>query len=588
MPTEAPMMPASARGVSITRRPPKRRCSPSVTRKTPPSTPTSSPMMTMSGSRSISSSRARFSALTMLSFAMARSVRAVRGAESARPSRGRALPAHGRRGGPGGVGRVALRGVLQACLELRALGNQMRGQLGVDLIEHAERIGGGQGLEPLHPARDLLVHLSFDGGVEELLALEIGAEARERILLLPRLDFLLRTVLGRIVRRGVHGQSIGDALDEGGPVTRARPVHRLAARRVDGKHVVAVDLDARETVGGGLLGDGARVGLLLDRHGDRPLVVLAEEHHGTVPHPGEVGRLVEVALGSGAVAEVRHDHRVLAAVLDPVGDAHGVRELGRHGNGHGQVTLLRRRLPTLETPRVEGEELLDGPTPPEHGRRLPEGRYQPIPRLQRAHAADLRGLLPLDGGEGADPALALEPQHALVEAPSQQHAAVEAQELFGRELRLEGGVEISLAVEDRQALDGKLRLDEGSGHGRPDSLLSYLIGRRPTSRSSALASDQYVNGTGNGGRPQGRPPLTVSHGTSLFVAGRLLPRVSTNSTGPSTMSKIEMSAGAPTWSVPSPGTRPTILAGSHVARETTSSSGMPRARNFDITLGRVG
>src|SRR5215467_13705452 len=586
MPTEAPMMPASARGLSITRRPPNRRCNPSVTRKTPPSTPTSSPMMTMSGSRSISSSRARFSALTMLSFAMARPVRPVRGAESTRPSRGRALPAHGRRGGRGGVGRVTLRGFLQACLELRALGNQMRGELGVDLIEHAERIGKGQGLESLHPARDLLVHLGLHGGVEELLPLEVGAEARERILLFPRLDFLLRTVLGRIVRRRVHGQTIGDALDESGSVARARPVHRLAARGVDGKHVIAVDLDAGKAVGGGLLGDGARVGLLLEGHGDRPLVVLAEKHHGPVPYPGEVGRLVEVALRGGAVAEADHDHRVLAAVLDAVGDAHGVWKLGCHGDGHGQVVLLRGGLPPFEATRVEGEELLDGPTPPEHGRRLPEGRHQPIPRFQRAHAADLGGLLPLDGREGADPALALEPQHALVEAPSQQHAAVEALELLRRELGLEGGVETPLAVEDRQTLDGKLRLDDGSGHGRLDLLLSYPKERRLTSRSAA--SDQYVNGTGIGGRPHGRPPLTVSHGTSFFVPARLLLRVSTKSTGPSTRSKIEMSAGAPIWRVPRPGTRPTILAGSHVARATTSSSGIPRARNFDITLGSVG
>src|SRR5712691_2498254 len=72
MPTELPMMAASASGLSMTRLPPKRRWRSSVTRKTPPSTPTSSPMTNTSGSRSISSSSARFSALTMFSFAMRR------------------------------------------------------------------------------------------------------------------------------------------------------------------------------------------------------------------------------------------------------------------------------------------------------------------------------------------------------------------------------------------------------------------------------------------------------------------------------------------------------------------------------------
>src|SRR5262245_56891597 len=214
MPTEAPMMPASARGLSITRRPPNRRCNPSVTRKTPPSTPTSSPMMTMSGSRSISSSRARFSALTMLSFAMARTSGPSDVRNQPVQSRGRALAAHGRRGRCGAVGRIALRGFLQARGEFGALGGQVRGELGVGVLEHAERIGGGHGLEAFHGARDLLVHRRLDGRVEELLALEVGAEARERILLLPRLHFLLRPVLGRIVRRGVHGEAIGDALDQ--------------------------------------------------------------------------------------------------------------------------------------------------------------------------------------------------------------------------------------------------------------------------------------------------------------------------------------------------------------------------------------
>ena len=63
-------MAASARGLSMTRWLPNVRCRSSVTRKTPPSTPTSSPMITMSRSRSISCMRARLRALTMFSLAM--------------------------------------------------------------------------------------------------------------------------------------------------------------------------------------------------------------------------------------------------------------------------------------------------------------------------------------------------------------------------------------------------------------------------------------------------------------------------------------------------------------------------------------
>ena len=63
-------MAASASGLSMTRWLPNVRCRSSVTRKTPPSTPTSSPMITMSRSRSISCMSARLRALTMLSRAM--------------------------------------------------------------------------------------------------------------------------------------------------------------------------------------------------------------------------------------------------------------------------------------------------------------------------------------------------------------------------------------------------------------------------------------------------------------------------------------------------------------------------------------
>src|SRR5512135_1849350 len=66
----APTIPVSARGVSITRSGPKRLNRPSVTRNTPPSFPTSSPRITTSLSRSISSRNARFKAWTVFIIAI--------------------------------------------------------------------------------------------------------------------------------------------------------------------------------------------------------------------------------------------------------------------------------------------------------------------------------------------------------------------------------------------------------------------------------------------------------------------------------------------------------------------------------------
>jgi hypothetical protein len=61
-PMASPTMPASAIGVSRTRRAPNSAISPSVTRKVPPNNPTSSPIRKTFSSRRISSARASFNA----------------------------------------------------------------------------------------------------------------------------------------------------------------------------------------------------------------------------------------------------------------------------------------------------------------------------------------------------------------------------------------------------------------------------------------------------------------------------------------------------------------------------------------------
>src|SRR5258706_7663327 len=153
MPTEVPTMAASASGLSITRRLPKVRCRSSVTRKTPPSTPTSSPMTRTSGSRSISWRRARFRAFTMFSFAIAL------------PG-GRALAAHRRRR-RACLGAVGAPGA-QPRGHLVALGAQVGRQVAVDVIEHGQRIGRRRGLEASDRLGDLGVHLRLEALLEEV------------------------------------------------------------------------------------------------------------------------------------------------------------------------------------------------------------------------------------------------------------------------------------------------------------------------------------------------------------------------------------------------------------------------------------
>src|SRR3989442_1211516 len=285
------MIAASASGLSMTRWEPNVRCRSSVTRKTPPSTPTSSPRTSTSASRSISWKSAWLSALTMFTLAMASASR-------------QPLAAH-RRGS----------GLVRGCLvrtrryrvltsrRLVALGSEIGRQLGVHVVEHCQRVRGRRRLEAADRLGDLVVVPLLEPLLEKVPLLQIRAEAGQRVLLLPHRDFRVAPVLGRVVGGSVYAQAIRHALDQGRTVAGARPLDRLARRGVDREDVVAVHLDAGQPVRQRLLRDRARVRLLLERDGDRPLVVLAHEDDGDAPHAGEVQRLVEVALGGRPVAD---------------------------------------------------------------------------------------------------------------------------------------------------------------------------------------------------------------------------------------------------------------------------------------------
>src|SRR5437867_4306719 len=454
------MIAASASGLSMTRWEPNVRCRSSVTRKTPPSTPTSSPRTSTSASRSISWKSAWLSALTMFTLAMASASR-------------QPLAAH-RRGS----------GLVRGCLvrtrryrvltsrRLVALGSEIGRQLGVHVVEHRQRVRGRRRLEAANRLGNLVVDPLLEPLFEKVPLLQIRAEAGERVLLLPHRDFRLAPVLGRVVGGRVHAQAIGHALDQGRTVAGASTLDRLARRGVDREDVVAVDLDAGEPVCQRLLRDRARVRLLFQRHRDRLLVVLAHEDDRDVPDAGEVQRLVEVALGGRAVAEVRHHDHVVAAVLRGVGEADGVRKLGRDRDRDRQIALLGSRLAAFEVAREEEQELLDRPAPPDHRRRLAERRHHPVGRAQAEDASYLRGFLALGGREGPDASLTLEPHHALVQSAAEQHRAIERPQIHVGELGLERGVEVAVAVEDRQVFDLEAWFEGDSGHDGPKPILT--------------------------------------------------------------------------------------------------------------------
>src|SRR4051812_47318679 len=164
-----PTMPDSASGVSMTRSSPKSFWSPSVTRKTPPSLPTSSPMIRTLGSLS---SAVRSDALIALEsdiFWAAISDAFLSGDE-----------------------RSLVRG------ELRPLLVHERMAVGVGVLEHRHVVGVGHRPDRLpHPLGErvgLLFQTVEERLVREPLVGEKGAQPQDRVLGLPQLALLGRAV----------------------------------------------------------------------------------------------------------------------------------------------------------------------------------------------------------------------------------------------------------------------------------------------------------------------------------------------------------------------------------------------------------
>src|SRR5215831_13362948 len=183
MPTQRPLIRSSASGVSSTRSDPKRSWRPAVARKTPPSTPTSSPSTITPGSSSIARPSARLMASTKVASAivLSREFTALRGI------------------GPG--------------------------QVGIEVIEHgfgpARRccqIAFDRRLDALMAlgSKLLLIRLAPD-----LLANKIGPEARDRLLLPMSLDFFSRTIARCIIGGRMIAEPVGDRLDEAGAFAAA-------------------------------------------------------------------------------------------------------------------------------------------------------------------------------------------------------------------------------------------------------------------------------------------------------------------------------------------------------------------------------
>src|SRR4051812_6756536 len=230
MPIAVPMMPDSASGASMTRSSPKSFCRPSVTRKTPPSLPMSSPMMRTLGSASMAARRPVLMPLARLICAMsATTLRAV-----------------------AGIGER-----LHVLGELRPLLLDQRVRVDVHVLEHVERLRVGHAQAALPDVRRQLVALGVQGGEEVVVGHavrdEVGLEPADRVALLPHLDLGRHPVAGGVVGRRMGAHAVGEGLDERRPAALPRVVERGLGDGVHREDVVAVDPDAREAEARGAL-----------------------------------------------------------------------------------------------------------------------------------------------------------------------------------------------------------------------------------------------------------------------------------------------------------------------------------------------
>src|SRR5205085_9952069 len=217
-PTDVPMMPASASGVSTTRSAPKRSISPSVARKTPPLRPTSSP-----STRTRSSSASATPSASLMASTRVRL----------------------------GMRLLLVAGRLHVRPQLAALGLQDGRRRAVDVVEYGfgrrHRLGQRGGDDAGHALAHLLLQRLLAYAVPLPLALQVGAQADERVAFaLPERQLVGWAVARGVVGRGVRADAVRQGLDQGGTSTGARALQRSVHLAIHRQHVVAVHQQPRD------------------------------------------------------------------------------------------------------------------------------------------------------------------------------------------------------------------------------------------------------------------------------------------------------------------------------------------------------
>src|SRR5712671_6948452 len=207
---------------------------------------------------------------------------------------------------------------------------QSAGDVGPQLGGIGFRVVGGEFGRLVDNLADLGVDRLQDFLARPLGSQQPGAHLLDRVVLGTHLlDLLAGPVFGGVGHR-VAAVAVGHHLEDIGAVALAGPFHRPLARRLDGAHVHAVDLLARNVERGAALGEiGLRAGAA-HRGAHGVAVVLDNIHDRQFPQLRHVEAFIHLPLVGGAVAEIGEAHIVVLAVAVGEGKPGAERDLGRH------------------------------------------------------------------------------------------------------------------------------------------------------------------------------------------------------------------------------------------------------------------
>ena len=269
-----------------------------------------------------------------------------------------------------------------------------------------------------------------------------------------------------------HPVSVG--LDQSWPLAAPGVGQGLPGRGIDGQDVVPVHLNAGESVGDGLLGDGRRGRLPRPRHGDGELVVQAEEDGGRFENTGEVQPFVEVPFRCRPVAERRHDGDREFPVFRGHPRPHGLGDLRADWDGDGIDVQTVRRPQAGLVPHPEMVVIGQGIAQSDIHAEVAEVGEEPVVPAHGRSQPDLAGFVAAAGWIGAEAALPLELEGLGVGGPGPDHAFVDRPELGVGKTRIEAGRGFARFVEDPEPFP--LERIEGFDHRSPSPMRGRLSG----------------------------------------------------------------------------------------------------------------